>query len=619
MTSVDEFKGMFRFPVAGYSTPHCLWKSTDYHRKIEAEGGVYIGSALGTGNDFKTKEISPGHLGQYLDASDNFHVPVIMPFNLLTKHMFVAGVPGSGKTTAVFNLLIQLYGRGIPFLVIEPGKTEYRQLKLLRDHPDPSVRKLAKELRIYTPGKEDVSPFRFNPFQHHEGIAEDEHISQLLTCFEASMPLGGPLQALLSEAVELIYEKKRRRGIINRRPVECPNIKELVDAARSIMDTKGYAGEVRSNLAAAIDVRLSSLTRLSIGNIFDCRKCMPSISELLKYPTIIEVQNLNSYQACLLILFLLSAIWEEIRVARRYSREPKHVTVIEEAHNIVGRSDQARPSEDFADPKAYAAEFVVRMLAEIRAMGEGIIVADQLPSAVASSVVKNTGTKLAHRLVSLVDREDLGGAMLLDKSQMEEIARLEPGQSYYYTEGLYAPRQVAGFNAHKFLGLDQKVPPVNRELLSIIEGQDWFLELMKGRCAYMVQSLSDLCYDLERSIKNAANELESYLDDFRHFEKLSEKGSVIVYLSTLRQDVIKTKKDLTDSYLVFANFVRSIPKNINEHLDEKYLDEYNRMNLLYHENIKSHVLEVDNSLESLEKKIRTLIKKEGLYDIKRNK
>lgn len=619
MTSVDEFKGMFRFPIAGYSTPRCLWKSTDYHRKIEAEGGVYIGNALGMGNDFEAEEIKPGYLGQYLDVFDNFHVPVSMPFNLLSKHIFVAGVPGSGKTTAVFNLLVQLYGRGIPFLVIEPGKTEYRQLKLLQDHPDPSVKKLAKELRIYTPGKDDVSPFRFNPFQYPEGITEVEHISQLLTCFEASMPLGGPLQALLGEAVEFVYEKKKKGKIIHRNSVEYPNMNELVDAARSIMDTKGYAGEVRSNLAAAIDVRLSSLTRLSIGNIFDCRQCMPSISDLLRYPTIIEVQNLNPYQACLLILFLLSAIWEEIRVARQYSKEPKHVTVIEEAHNIVGRSDQARPSEDFADPKAYAAEFVVRMLAEIRAMGEGIVIADQLPSAVASSVVKNTGTKLAHRLVSLVDREDLGGAMLLDKSQMEEIARLEPGQAYYYTEGLYAPRQVAGFNAHKFLGLDQKVLPDNHDLLSAIEWEDWFLELKKGRYAYIVQSLAGLCNGFERSLKNAANGLKYYLDDFQQFKKMSEKGNVNVYLSTLRQDVIKTKKDLIGVYLTFANFVRSIPENIKEHLDERDLDEYNRIYLLYQKDIKPRVLKMDNSLENLEKEIRTLILKEGLYGVERNK
>lgn len=607
MTSVDEFKGMFRLPVAGYSRPLCLWKSTDYHRGTETADGFLMGYALGGAGERDSDEISPGPLNRYLDISSRVDVPVNMPVNLLTKHMFVAGVPGSGKTTAIFNLLIQLFKRGIPFLVIEPGKSEYRQLKVLQDHPDPTVQGLAKELRIYTPGKDEVSPFRFNPFQHPKGINVDEHIGQLLTCFEASMPLSGPLQALLSESVEVVYHKRMKQNFRDKVESEFPTMTELADTARNVMEKKGYAGDVRDNLMAALEVRLLSLTRLSIGKIFQCHRGLPSIKNLLKYPTVIEIQNLNAYQACLLILFLLSAIWEEIRIARGYSEDLRHVTVIEEAHNIVGRTSEARPSEDVANPKAYAAEYIVRMLAEIRALGEGIVIADQLPSAVASSVVKNTGTKLAHRLVSLVDRNDLGGAMLLQGPQMAEIARLKTGQAFYYTEGLYAPRQIAGLNAHEFLGLQGKNPPDNYELSSVIKEEDWFAQLKKGRYAYKVALLAEHYEKIVQCTNKAAGHLEIYREDFSQIKEAANVAKGRESLISLRSCVIKTRESLKATSSLLIDLLNSLPEDIRDNLDDSDLKKYKKLARDSLLQIKHKAANLDNSLEKMRAEIKDML------------
>jgi len=608
MTSVDEFKGMFRLPVAGYSPLCCLWKSTDYYRKMDTQDGLLVGHVQNMSDEPKFKEITPGPLLKYLHTSSLNVSPVNIPVNLLTKHMFIAGVPGSGKTTAIFNLLIQLFERGIPFLVIEPGKTEYRQLKMLRDHPDLKIREMAKALRIYTPGKDDVSPFRFNPFQYPEGITSDEHIAQLLTCFEASMPLGGPLQALLAESIEGVYHERAKRAISEKSRADFPSMTDLVDVARRIMEGKGYAGEVRSNLSAAIEVRLSSLTRLGPGKIFQCRQSLPSIKDILKYPTIIEIQNLNAYQGCLLILFLLSAIWEEIRISRRYSRGLKHLVVIEEAHNIVGKTGQAKPSEEFADPKAYAAEYVVRMLAEIRAIGEGIIIADQLPSAVSSSVIKNTGTKLAHRLVSLIDRKELGGAMLLQDSQTEEIARLEPGQAYYYTEGLYSPLQIAGLNAYGFLGLEKQEAPDSRKLLSVIKEEDWFKELKKGRYSYIFEMLLENCKKLEETVNQNSGHLEIYLESYGRIKEVKEgKAKIDDNILGLRSDVIKTREGLRNLWVGFADFVNSMPEDFKEYLSESEQNKYKKLVDGPIRKMKDQIIAIDKGLEDLRAEISRMI------------
>ena len=464
MASVDELNGIIRLPVGGYGSPRCIRKSTDPE-------GINEDSIL-IGDDLESCDPGKREFDDLSDLSGLFNCP--RPSNLesrlalttLTKHMFVAGVPGSGKTTAVYNMLVQLFRHGKPFLVIEPAKTEYRVLKTLQNHPEKTIKEMASQLRIYSPGNDMVSPFRFNPLFFPEGITLDEHISQILSCFEAAMPMGGPLQALIAEAVEEAYE--------GRGSGDFPQMTDLVAAAGRIMESKKYEGEIKSNLQAAIEVRLGMLTRRAMGRIFQCQNCIPSIKELLEYPTIIEMDYLSQDHACLLTLFLLSAIREQIKVdPNRRHKDLHHVTVIEEAHNIVGRTGSAKASEEIADPKAFAAQYISRMLAELRALGEGIIIADQLPSAVAPEVVKNTGTKLAHRLVSNEDRKDLGGAMLLGDTEIEEIARLKPGEAYFYTEGLHLPRRVRCLNANKYLELEDFIDA--NSITSIITEEDWFI------------------------------------------------------------------------------------------------------------------------------------------------
>lgn len=489
MGTVDELKGIFRLPVGGYGSPRCIRKFTD--PKIgETEDNILIGDDLESEQlakrDFK-KSLS--NLSKVFNNTSPPNLELRLPLKSLTKHMFIAGVPGSGKTTAVYNILVQLFRHRKPFLVIEPTKTEYRILKTLQNHKDKSVCELANQLRIYSPGNDTVSPFRFNPLSYQKGITLDEHIGQILSCFDAAMPMGGPLQALIAEAVEEVYK--------DRDTDDFPQMTDLVRAASQVMVNKKYEGEIKSNLQAAIEVRLGMLTKRAMGRIFLCKNSIPSIEELLKEPTVIEMDYLSQDHACLLTLFLLSAIREQIKVdPNRQARDLHHVTVIEEAHNIVGRTGSAKASEEIADPKAFAAQYVSRLLAELRALGEGMIIADQLPSAVASEVVKNTGTKLAHRLVSNEDREDLGGAMLFGGTETEEIARFSTGEAYFYTEGLYRPRRVRCLNAYAYLELKDSINV--ESIISLITKEKWFNENRFQRISTLKKFLRDT---LSKAIK----------------------------------------------------------------------------------------------------------------------
>ncbi len=400
--------------------------------------------------------------------------------NNLVKHAFISGMPGYGKTTAVLNILIQLHRLGIPFIVFEPVKTEYRIFKTLKNHVDEVVRSLAESLEIYTPGNELISPLRFNPLLLQPGIGCYEHIENLLASFMATFPIFGSIPALIGEALELVYEKFPD-------PNQPPTMSDLVVAVKEVLTTTEYTSDTGLDMRAILKLRLGSLTRRDTGKVFQCNRNIPSMDRLMKVPTLIEMDGLPQDPTCLLTLFLLTAIREYIKTSRTPGSGLQHVLVIEEAHSIVGPNTDAAPSEIAANPKAYAADFICRMLTEVRALGEGIIICDQHPSKVAAEVIKSTASKLAFLQVANEDREQIGGTMLFGPTEMEDIARLLPGEAFIITEGYHGPRRIHAVNVHQELDLDS--PPVNEEILPHISEDSWFQEAASARMTAELEQL----------------------------------------------------------------------------------------------------------------------------------
>jgi len=158
---------------------------------------------------------------------------------------------------------------------------------------------------------------------------------------------------------------------------------------------------------------------------------------------VLELDWLNDEEKALAMMFVLTAVREYARSTRRSGAKLTHVLVLEEAHNVIGRGEGTGGGDNVANPKQVAVRFFTRMLAEMRALGEGMIVADQLPTAVASEAIKNTNVKVMHRLVSVDDRQELGNAMILDEGQVELAAALPPGRSLVHMEGWPKSRLVA--------------------------------------------------------------------------------------------------------------------------------------------------------------------------------
>lgn len=357
----------------------------------------------------------------------------------LTKHGIIVGVTGAGKTNTCFSLLEQVWneGKGVPFMVIESAKSEYRALL-----KNPKF----KGLRVFTIGDETISPIRLNPFQVPKGILIQSHIDYLQALFAAAFVLYPPMPYVLSMSIQRVYEDKGWDLVrnINLRgddsPSAFPTLDDLIETIRTVSDSMGYEGEIKSNIKAALEGRLNQL-RIGGGKgvMLNCRESL-SDEDLFGAPCILELKQLVSdEEKAFLIGLLLIRLYEHYESKGQSGDGTlKHVTLIEEAHRLL-KNVSSQQGGDSANPQGKAVEVFANLLAEIRAFGEGMFMAEQIPTKLAPEALKNTNLKLIHRLVAKDDREAVGATMNLSEDQLVALTTLRPGQAVTYLEGMEKP------------------------------------------------------------------------------------------------------------------------------------------------------------------------------------
>ena len=357
----------------------------------------------------------------------------------LTRHAFVAGVTGSGKTNTIMQLLTQADARGVPFLIIEPAKKEYRSL-IDRAGLGPRV-------RVFTAGQAMVSPFLLNPLEVPPGVDVASHIDLLRAVFGAAFPLWGPLPQILERCLHEVYTDRgwdletngNRRVAPGDEPEDAfPTLSDLVAKVGEVVPTLGY--ETVGDLVGALVTRLDSLRRGAKGNMLDVTRSLPW-DALLSQPTVIELEAMGDEGDKAFVAGLLLIRLVEHRRAQGQAKGLLHLLVIEEAHRLLGNVPTAT-SEHTANPRGHAVETFSNLLSEIRAYGQGVVVADQVPVRLAPDVMKNTNLKIAHRIVSTDDRLAMGGTMAMTPKQTAALTSLGIGRAAVFSSGDDAPLVV---------------------------------------------------------------------------------------------------------------------------------------------------------------------------------
>jgi len=396
----------------------------------------------------------PVILGRVLDGGQPVGHAYTLERNDLTKHGLIVGVTGAGKTTTIFALLDRVYaqGNGTPFLVIEPAKTEYRSLlKAGGRFPN---------LRVYTLGDERYAPFRLNPFAFAIGDAQHRihvqtHIDFLKAVFNAAFVLYAPMPYVLETCLHEIYTDKGwdlATGVNLRLPLAqqgreanwpvFPTLTDLYQKVEAVVDRLGYEDRIEMDVKAGLKARIGSLRLGGKGFMLDCAHSLP-MADLLAHPTVLEMASIgNEDEKAFILGLLLTAIYEhhiiENQMAQAAASGLVHLTVLEEAHRLL-KNVPTEVDTESANTRGQAVETFTNMLSEIRAYGEGVLIAEQIPTKLAPDAIKNTNLKIVHRLLAGDDREVLAATMNMEESQSRYLTTLRAGQAVIYAEGADHP------------------------------------------------------------------------------------------------------------------------------------------------------------------------------------
>lgn len=427
LVSAYEAVGAFRLPIppeSGY-LPGLMVRDEPFVLPSEL-APKYINT------DEKKQKTQFVSLGQIIHRGNPTESDFTISVDDLKRHGLITGSTGSGKTNTCLHLLTQLWKKyEIPFLVIYPiDKPDYRLLK--EDIKD--------DLLIFTLGDETTSPFRFNPFAVSPDILLKTHISQLMRCFMAAFSMWDPLPAIYRAALRQVFEDLPQWSDLNtakgcRGKEAFPTVydfyKTILDLAPRL--TAEYGEEVRGNIRQASEIRLRDLLQ-NAGHILNVNADSSIFKEVLQRPTVMELGQIGSSEDTALVMgFLLTSLFAELTSLQKQPK-PKdekpfqHITLIEEAHRLMAANTQGS-GEFLADPRSKGAEDFSNILAEVRGYGEGILIAEQIPTMLVTGAIGNTYLKIMHWLEDKDSFNLFCEIMNLNNQQRDYSRTLQAGQA----------------------------------------------------------------------------------------------------------------------------------------------------------------------------------------------
>lgn len=376
-------------------------------------------------------------LGNLVKSGKILDLEVCIDKDNLDKHTFIAGVTGSGKTTTCQRIL---NSAKIPFMVIEPAKTEYRILT-----------KVNKDVLIFTLGNDNIAPFRLNPFEFfpHENITS--RVDMIKASIEAAFDMEAAIPQIIESAIYKCYEKcgwniATSKNSTYKDPFmdgiyAFPTLSDLIKMSEKVVEAQGFDDRLKNDYIGSIKARLQGLLIGSKGLMLNTHRSI-DFKELARKDVILELEEIrNPSEKSLIMGFVLVNLNEAIRANyeedRAKGKKYKHITLIEEAHRLLSKYEVGDSQNKKQGVEAFA-----DMLAEVRKYGEGLIIVDQIPNKLTSEVLKNTNTKIIHKLFAKDDKESVGNTIALDDEQKDFLSNLDVGRVIVSTAGINKPLQV---------------------------------------------------------------------------------------------------------------------------------------------------------------------------------
>lgn len=525
LITAHEARAVFKFPIddgktIGIESKKVLINRERLNDSIISEGNFKVGlikNAARNGFD------------------DGAHAGI--PLNQFTKHGLIVGMPGSGKTNFSLGLLLQFWKDfHIPFLAIEPTKTEYR-----------SLIDAIPELQIFTPGKNNVSPFVINPFIPPKGVTVESYTPSLAAAFKAAFSMPNPLPDIFLGAVNDCYTEYgwKKSSTIDDPDIELFGMYEFIRVFKKTIEHSNYKGETKANIESAGIVRLISLIEQN-SNIYDTIHTIP-IGDLLHHPTVLELNAINNKEQKSLIMALmliLFCVYTKNNVSG--DGKLKNVLLIDEAHVLLG---QKASNADGADSQGSTVETLEDLIKEIRSYGTSIIIADQSPTSVGKEIVANTDVKIMFKLVEKDNKDAVRTATNMSDLNYELLGRLGVGEALLHFGKLDNHLQISTYNVHDKADIRDVI--FDDDIKSKIHYWDEHQNLLMAHreCSYNHCCIGECDQVLRTNADFAATKLVN-----EKLYAISDKEAFLKYLVTMNTD-IKIISDRSSSITFTKKFL----------------------------------------------------------------
>ena len=374
-------------------------------------------------------------LGKLVQSGNEIDTKVYFEKSALNKHIFITGVTGTGKTTTCQKLLLE---SDLPFLVIEPAKTEYRILM---------NNEKTKDILIFTLGNDKVAPFRLNPFEFFEGESITSRVDMLKAAMEASFDMEAAIPQIIESAMYSCYEdygwnidtdeNEKFENPYDEGVYSFPTLEDLLNKIEIEVLKHNFDDRLKKDYIGSITARLQGLLVGAKGQMLNSRRSI-DFRELIEKKVVLEIEGIkNGTEKSLVMGFILTNLCEALRVKYNKDKHFKHITLIEEAHRLLSKYT---PGDSLN--KKNSVETFADMLAEVRKYGESLIIADQIPNKMTPEVLKNTNTKIVHKIFAEDDKEAIGNTMSLSKEQKGFLSSLPTGRAIVFSQSWTKAVQV---------------------------------------------------------------------------------------------------------------------------------------------------------------------------------
>ena len=505
----------------------------------------------------------------------------------LNKHIFVAGVTGTGKTTTCQRILLE---SGMPFLVVEPAKTEYRIMKLS---------KKTEDMVIFTLGQDNIAPFRLNPFEFFPHESLTSRVDMIKAAIEASFDMEAAIPQLIESTIYECYKDYGWNVNTNKNTkfenpfaddvYAFPTFSDILKKVDAVAEKQGFDERLKKDYIGSIKARLQSLTLGSKGLMLNTPRSIDFVG-LLDKKVVLEIEEVkNTGEKSFVMGLIMTNLREALRAKYKENKYFKHITLIEEAHRLLSKFE---PGDSVN--KKQGVEIFADMLAEVRKYGESLIIADQIPNKLTPEVLKNTNTKIIHKLFAEDDKESVGNTMILEKEQKEFLSSLPTGRAVVFSQGWSKAVQVQiklltnttsdeevdeqilkdscinyyreNYRREIFAGsniFDRE--PTFEEMKTVVEvNKSEVIDSFKKMYRSFMEDVNFVNPSTEETEKRISNykEFRNYLKDMDEFEKE-------VFIKYLGDRYFTNKYDKTIE--IQGNILENIREFINEEIDEKNL------------------------------------------------